>query len=281
MILQALKEFYDRKAADPESGIAPPGFEWKEIPFVIVLNEDGVPIAISDTTEVVGKKKRAKKFLVPQSVKRSVGIAANFLWDNPEYALGVVLKGNAERVSRMHQTFQERIQAIGPSPDLGICALRKFMKGDYLSILEMQFPGDWAKLCESGAYVTFQLAGCEGLIAESAPVRDHVETALIGDGSETGLCLVSGDVDVIERLHPSIKGVWGAQSSGANIVSFNRGAFLSHGKEQGANAPVGKVAVFAYTTALNHLLGKDSHQRVQVGDASTVFWSDRETTMEE
>jgi CRISPR-associated protein Csd1 len=48
----------------------------------------------------------------------------------------------------------------------------------------------------------------------------------------------------------------GAQSSGANIVSFNLDAFTSYGKSQGANAPVGKPAAFAYTTALNHLLAR-------------------------
>ena len=82
--------------------------------------------------------------------------------------------------------------------------------------------------------------------------------------------LVSGKEDVIERLHPSVKGVWGAQSSGASVVSFNLDAFSSYGKSQGGNAPVGKQAVFSYTTALNHLLAKDSKQRIQVGDASTV-----------
>ena len=35
MILQALKDYYDRKAADPESGIAPLGWERKEIPYLI------------------------------------------------------------------------------------------------------------------------------------------------------------------------------------------------------------------------------------------------------
>ena len=41
MILQALKEYYDRKAADPASGIAPLGWEWKEIPFLFVITETG------------------------------------------------------------------------------------------------------------------------------------------------------------------------------------------------------------------------------------------------
>ena len=89
--------------------------------------------------------------------------------------------------------------------------------------------------------------------------------------------MVEGNNGPIARLHPVVKGVWGAQTSGANIVSFNARSFESYGKtgRQGENAPIGTRAVFAYTTALNHLLARDSRNRVQVGDASTVFWSDR------
>ena len=81
MILQALKENYDRKATDPDSGIAPAGWERKEIPFIIVLNRKGDFVQIEDTREGVGKKKRARSFVVPQAVKKTSGIAANLLWD--------------------------------------------------------------------------------------------------------------------------------------------------------------------------------------------------------
>jgi CRISPR-associated protein Csd1 len=90
--------------------------------------------------------------------------------------------------------------------------------------------------------------------------------------------LITGNSDVVERLHPPIKGIWGAQTSGANIVSFNLPPFNSLAREQGSNAPVGKRAAFAYTTALNHLL--TSKQRLQVGDASTVFWAAADSRME-
>ena len=91
---------------------------------------------------------------------------------------------------------------------------------------------------------------------------------------------MTGKADTVARLHPAIKGVWGAQSSGANIVSFNLPAFTSYHKEQGENAPIGEQAAFAYTTALNVLLHKRSLdsgpiQCLQVGDASTVFWADK------
>jgi CRISPR-associated protein Csd1 len=68
MILQALKEYYDRKSDDPNSGMAPPGFEWKEIPFIVVLNKNGEPVSIEETYEGEEKNRRAKRFLVPQGV---------------------------------------------------------------------------------------------------------------------------------------------------------------------------------------------------------------------
>jgi CRISPR-associated protein Csd1 len=89
---------------------------------------------------------------------------------------------------------------------------------------------------------------------------------------------VTGESRPLARLHPAIKGVWGAQSSGASLVSFNQDAFTSYGHEQGENAPVSEAAAFAYTTALNHFLARDSAQRIQIGDASTVFWADGSNT---
>ena len=94
-----------------------------------------------------------------------------------------------------------------------------------------------------------------------------------GEKSEAA-CLVTGERGPIARLHPAIKGVWGAQTSGASIVSFNLNAFTSYGHEQGDNAPVSEAAAFAYTTALNRFLERGSGHRVQIGDASTVFWAD-------
>lgn len=89
MILQALKEYYDRKAADPDSDIASEGWEFKEIPFIVVLDSDGSFISIEDTREGEGRQKRAKAFLVPQGVKRASNIAANLLWDTAGYVFGI------------------------------------------------------------------------------------------------------------------------------------------------------------------------------------------------
>jgi CRISPR-associated protein Csd1 len=93
------------------------------------------------------------------------------------------------------------------------------------------------------------------------------------------MCLVSGELAPIARLHPAIKGVMGAQSSGAAIVSFNLDAFCSYDKSQNFNAPISESRAGTYTKALNHLLSS-SVNKVQIGDATTVFWTERESPVE-
>ena len=58
------------------------------------------------------------------------------------------------------------------------------------------------------------------------------------------------------------------------MVSFDKDAFKSFGKERGANAPVSERAAFAYAASLNALLEHNSKRRIQIGDATTVFWAE-------
>lgn len=274
MILQALNDYYQRKTRLPGSDLAPPGFEHKPIPYLVVLTANGAFAALEDTREGEGKKKVAKTFCVPQTVKRSSGVAANLLWDNPGYLFGVDAKGKPERAREQHQAFVSAIQErFSESGDPGIRAVRAFLeRGKFEEIFADPL---WPEILESGANLTFRLEGDPWPVCEREAVTAALSSGVPTANEEIVPCLVSGENDVIERLHPAVKGVWGAQSSGANIVSFNLDAFRSYGKAQGANAPVGKRAAFAYTTALNHLLAKGSKQRIQVGDASTVFWAEK------
>lgn len=274
MILQALNDYYQRKTRLPGSDLAPPGFEHKPIPFVVVLTASGDFAALEDTREGEGKKRIAKSFLVPQTVKRSSGVAANLLWDNPGYVFGVDTKGKPERACEQHSAFIAALRArFSPPVDAGVQAVLAFLeRGDFERVFAHPL---WPEILESGANLTFRLEGDVCPVCERDAVVDALTAGSQDDAAATGLCLVSGEADVIERLHPSVKGVWGAQTAGANIVSFNLDAFGSYGKSQGGNAPVGKRAAFAYTTALNHLLAKGSRQRIQVGDASTVFWAEK------
>ncbi len=288
MILQALYDYYQRKQADPEDALPPFGFEWKEIPFIIEIDADGKPVQIEDTREGAGRKKQARAYLVPQAVKKTSGVATNLLWDNAEYVLGIPRKVKPgqkkpapDRIRAQHQAFIRRIAELPQEAlaDEGIQAVRRFLENlDCKALIRLPV---WKEL-RANPNLSFRLQGGSELVCQRPVVKAAIEqmAEAAADSGEKGICLITGDERGISRLHPAIKGVWGAQTSGANIISFNLDAFRSWRKEQGANAPIGERPAFAYTTALNHLLRKGSPQRLQVGDSSTVFWAEKPTEME-
>lgn len=305
MILQALAQYYDRLLGDPSVNIAPLGFEQKAIDFLIVLTDEGWFDGLRDLREGTGKKKKGRLTRVPKGVKRSSGVAANLLWDTTPYVLGHLLrtdkkakltyqgKGAAKRLNisqskkelkkmrnrlpQQREAFLEKLKTVfGECEDNGIQAVIRFLQqGNFAELYAHPL---WREVEEHAGNLTFALSGAELICQRPAVVKIISEQAKPESGGE--ICAVTGNNDDIAELHTAIKGVWGAQSSGANIVSFNLDAFRSFGKKQGHNAPVGKQAEFAYTTALNYLLAS-KRQRMQVGDASTVFWAEDPTDFEE
>ena len=175
-----------------------------------------------------------------------------------------------DRVADMHRAFLLRIHELSArvDDDPGIRAVIGFL--DNLDLSWLETLPEWDDIRATNPLITFRLQGDLELVCQRPAI---IASCSAGSEELDGTCLITGKVAPIERLHSAIKGVRGAQTSGANIVSFNLDAFRSYGKDQGANAPVGKPGAFAYTTALNHLLAKGSRQRIQVGDTSTVFWA--------
>lgn len=275
MILSALADYYQRLLDDEDSGVAAPGYSQQNIGYVVVLAPDGDVIAVHDEHASNGKKRIAKALSVPQPEKRTVAVKSNFLWDKTSYALGV--SATSKRSEQEHAAFKAlHRQALAGSDDVGLQAL--------LAFLDRWAPDSLTthpRFAEHGdalldANVVFRLDGELRHLHERPAARAAWER-LQGHaaGGTRGICLVSGEEASLARLHPAIKGVNGAQSSGASIVSFNLDAFASYGKRQGDNAPVSEQAAFAYTTALNHLLRREpgNRQRLQIGDTTVVFWA--------
>ena len=283
MILQSLVRLYERRAtleAADGQGPAPVGFEWKAIPFIIVIDRQGCFVALQDTRRDEGKKKIANNEMVPAGVKKTSGIAANLLWDTAEYVLGVEtqIKNKITKPDRIREQHAAFVACLDQLPtalksDEAVAAVMTFLSSPVeqakLDKLEL-----WEVIRTTNPLLSFRLQHDSELACQRPAFRDWWLTQTGADNVD-GLCLVTGKPAAIERLHPAIKGVWGAQTSGANIISFNLDAFTSYGKEQGANAPVGKAAAAMYTTALNDLL-RDQRHRIQVGDASTVFWAEED-----
>ena len=99
----------------------------------------------------------------------------------------------------------------------------------------------WEELTD-GSNLIFYINGREA--QEDTEIKTAWEGFLNSKTTEReGICLVTGEKTGISRIHTTIKGVQGAQSSGAALVSFNAPAFESYGKEQSYNAPVGELSL--------------------------------------
>lgn len=278
MILHALNSYYQRMLDDPDAEMSAFGTSVENISFALVLDKDGSLRDIEDLREPVGKKLRPRKMQVPAAEKKASGIKANFLWDTTSYVLGLDGKGKQDRTDKCHEAFIERIKECSDEADPGFRAVIAFLEkqeGKHVASRD-----NWDEIC--GSNLVFRLDGVPGFVHEREAARKAWGNSLIQRGAEvSGQCLISGDKNVpLARLHPSIKGVRGAQSSGASIVSFNQNSFVSYGKEQSFNAPVSEVSAFAYTTALNALLAASSRQKISIGDTSYVFWAKRSTPLE-
>ncbi|OGR23203.1 MAG: type I-C CRISPR-associated protein Cas8c/Csd1 [Desulfobacterales bacterium RIFOXYA12_FULL_46_15] len=281
MILQALKEYYDRKTADPTSGIAPYGWEWKEIPFLIMITGNGDFCSIQDTRE--GKSKRGHMYLVPSlGEKKGNGIKSNLFWENIEYVFGSPVPTKSkpnpdpERIREQHSAFQKQILELGQENKKIIAAL-KFANTDHLERLKKDVVWKEALSINKNLLISFQ---GDGPITNDPEIRQIINTKKRPD-SVNGTCLVTGNNDEIVRLEAPIRGIYGNdQKAERSLVAFNLESFESYGKKKNYNSPIGRLAAFAYTTALNHLLAIDSTQRMLVGDATTVFWSEKDCDLE-
>lgn len=282
MILQALVAYYERLLVG--GAVQPPGFQEKKIRWVVELDSDGSFVALRRTGDA---ESRARKFVVPTQVKRRNNIAANLLWDNPEYVFGVARRGttieHAPKVQQRHAAFLRRLRDL-PSDvpsDAGVIAIIAFLERKEFSGLYAS--EGWQELTETGANVSFKLAGEMDLVCQQPSLRAVLALDAGLEGSDgDSWCLVTGRRVRAARLHPTIMGIRGAQPTGANLVSFNLNAFTSHRWLQGANAPIGEAATHAYAAALTHLVARDNdHCHLIEGDTTFVFWAAERTPFED
>ncbi len=272
MILQALVSYYENLAKPGK--IAQPGWASVKVSYALELNDDG------EITNILSVKSldTTKKKMIPQNmgnlpapVKRTVGIAANFLCDNSTYLLGADLKDKPERAKECFQTASEtHRRLLGDCGEPAAKVLLRFFENWNPEKLNTILPDEeQRKDVLGGANLVFRYR--ERYLQENPAIRQCWQTAYAASEGEEAPCLVTGRMEVPATLHPSIKGIPGAQSSGASLVSFNAPAFCSYGHEQGMNAPTSEYAAFAYGTALNYLIAS---QRNRIGDTTVVFWAE-------
>lgn len=290
MILPALARLYERLAADTAYGIPARGYSSQKISFCVVLRPDGTLHAIEDARETVPAGKKTKQIaslkLVPGNAKPSgQGINPCFLWDNTAYMLGYKTDDpKPERSAETYAAFRQKhldLEKQISTPEFStVC---RFLEN--WTPARAREPEHQARLDDFAAtgFGVFQVLGQPACVHDTPAIRAWWDknqdklTATDNAPPQEGQCLVTGETATLARLHePAIKGVNGAQSAGAKIVSFNCDSFSSYGKDQSYNAPVSELAAFRYANALNALLsGPQSHRhRVQIADATCAFWTE-------
>lgn len=257
--------------------MAPRFYSNTPISFAFRLSPEGELLAVVPLYEVKGKKKIPSRRLAPELIggKRTVNIQPNYLWDNSGYVLGIDKKGKPERSKQTFEAFRQLHEnVLSGTQDPGATALLKFLGSRQAGeVLEDQLQDCLDDLLEGGNIV-FWLAGDEGFLHQRPMLRTAWERYRQQRQSATmGQCLITGEASSIASTHPPIKGVLGAQTSGAALVSFNADAYCSYGKAQNLNAPVSEAAAFAYTTALNYLLSSRRNSMI-LGDTTVVFWAE-------
>lgn len=292
MILKALYDYYHRSKE-----LARPGMEYKEIAFLIVIDEQGNFLRLEDCRI---DNKRCKSFLVPKSVSRSSNPVANVCWDNCSYVLNyseanlplknppvdiqklAVKEANIqkerEKNGRNYNTFCQKIEELHVAlpENLSLNALHLFYgKGNETILAALQEDSLWEELCKNlTRNVSFRINGEPTIVPEDEELVNFYLNSLSGHQAdrESHTCLITGEKGSIVELTTATP-ILGSQAT-AKLVAFQvDSGYDSYGKEKAYNAPISHDAEFAYTTALTHLMRKESRNMFRIATRTYVFWA--------
>ena len=291
MILEKLVQLYDSLSEDETADIAPLGYSTAKVDFAIVVSTQGAVMNLIDLRQEAGKKLAPVPLVVPLQEKRTSGVAPYLLCDKSKYVFGF----DGEICPEHFAEFKElQLKILQEIDDEEAAAVVNFVKAwDPEQIHEVPCLSDRIEDVTGASSFVFRLEGKKNFVHENSFIKgvwEDVWSKLSENIWEilsskkniayNAQCLVTGEMTSIAKVHQSVKGVAGAQSTGAAIVSFNIPSFISYGKEQSYNAPVGKMAMLKYTTALNYLLAEPNN-KIRLGDCTTVFWAEQISHSEE
>ncbi|MBN2103950.1 type I-C CRISPR-associated protein Cas8c/Csd1 [bacterium] len=277
MIIQSLVALYDRLF---ENGDVPPyGFSVEDIGFVISINSEGQIIGEPQDlrNKVNANKYEFFKSIVPYTNHVNVrsgnaSTTPNFMVDKADYIFG--MSGTAQKKIH-HQSFIDLVKEVcSESDDPGANAVLAFLKNwNSEDSTKLSY---WKDICGiHGKWIAFRFENERQFVHERPAVKkmwiDYISKIEYSEGRD----LLSGKVTSIQPQYAQFK-----FGSGASLVSFNEKAYESYGKTRGENAPIGVEGEFKSSTALKWLF-RNKVQRLYIGDATTIFWTENESPVEE
>lgn len=269
-------------------GLARLGFVEARISHVLRIDANGLPTGVPDDIRVHGKKSISPSIQVPRkpNVTITSGIYPDFLWGKAGYLLGLVdpledggadnskkLQAKSDKARKQHQAFKDfNLNMLADASSPGLIAFKKFLTTwDPSKFADLNWPED---IRQDSMIIAYDDGSATTNLFDLEEARAIWSKECAPADAENGVCFVTGTVGPTSRLHPSIKGVRGSQSSGAPFASFNEDAFESYGWSQGENASISVDAAFRYGQTLNHFLSHDSGHKFQLGDTTVVYWAE-------
>lgn len=268
MILKALYDYYNRCGDLPVFGM-----EEKQIGFIIVIDRDGRFIRFEDCRI---DKNTAKSFLVKKSVGRSSALVANYLYDNSAYVFGYSDKKNGKE-QLYFDTFKKKVASIASSfpESQDLQALMRFYAHSREELIQqMKQDPLWndinKSLSKKYSFFSFRIEGDLKILAEKKEILG-LESSGRNDANKA-ICIIKGELaPIVETTTATM--IPGSQAT-AKLVAFQvNSGYDSYGKTKGGNASISEEAEFAYTTALNRLLAKDSRNKFMLGNRTFLFWA--------
>lgn len=153
-----------------------------------------------------------------------------------------------------------------------VCKFYQQDKDEILSSIKQDSLWEDIKKNLSKKYSTFsfRIEGDLKIIAEKRELLQLDEAEEMN--GEKDICLITGNRDVTVDTTTATM-IPGSQAT-AKLVAFQvNSGYDSYGKKKCGNAPISKKAEFAYTTSLNAMLQKGSHNKFSVGNRTFVFWA--------
>lgn len=280
MILQELHSLYKRLENDTAYELAPTGYSLQKISFCVVLHPDGRLHAIEDR-RIDGHSQQIR--VLGTTKPPGSGLNPCFLWDNTGYMLGY--KPNDPKPARTKETFEAfKKRHLAVETEIGSSSFSAVCR--FLETWDPDKSTEHPVLNEiATGFGLFQIIGQTAYVHQDICIdawwRKQFANVSSSD-APIGQCLLTGKIAPIARLIPMIKGVAGGKAQMA-LIGFNDSAYESYGKEQAFNSPISEEAAFQWTSSLNALLDGPMRQkhRFMLGDATTVFWTDKPTLVED
>lgn len=266
MILKALYDYYQRKSEE----LPPFGTIFQQIHFILVIDKDGNFLRFEDRRL---NKNEASQFLVKRTGQRTSGIVAKHFYDNISYVLGSSIK-KGKKNSENNKAFRSLVEEIYKKlpENVAVKAVWNFYKRIDNNLKNIQRDPLWVDIIQNtqleNFFFSFLLEGDTKIIASQSSII-QCDIGNIATDDKEQVCLITG-----KRCFPVMTTFLSPLAGGkTKLVSFQKDSgYDSYGKEQGANAPISVEAEFAYSTALNHLLAKDSKNKFSIGEQTYIFW---------